>query len=140
MYCYSFPSNLKAVIDRLLPFSTPAQRADENGATYHPTRLKKNIKMLLVSGCGFPNIKGNYDAFIWQCERMFGKIPMILCCEAPLLNIDEAKPVAEPYLAMVSEAGAEYKRTGALSEETETKLQAPMYPPELYRKQAGGQG
>lgn len=139
LYCHSFPSNLKAVIDRLLPLSTPLQHVDENGVTYHPSRIKKDVKMLLVSGCGFPDIKGNYDALIWQCERLFGKIPMILCCEAPLLNIESAKPVAEPYLEMVREAGKEYKRTGTLSDETEKKLQVPMYPPQLYRKEAGGE-
>lgn len=140
LYCYSFPSNLKAVIDRLLPLSTPLQRVNENGVTYHPSRMKNDVKMLLVSGCGFPDIKGNYDALIWQSERLFdGKLPMILCCEAPLLNIESAKPATAPYLRMVCEAGAEYKRTGTLSEETENKLQAPMYPPELYRKSAGGE-
>lgn len=138
LYCYSVPSNLKAVIDRLLPLSTPAQYVDARGRTHHPARHGRYPRMLLIAGSGFPECEGNFDALVLQFRRLFGDdLPMILCVEAPLLNISEAAPVADPYLALAKQAGREFKANGCISEETQQKLDQPMFPPEQYRRMAG---
>lgn len=137
LYCYGMPSGMKAVADRLLPLSNPAQYADAEGRTHHSARSASHARMMLISGCGFPERENNYDALIFQFRRMFGDAsPMILCVEAPLMSIPEAAPVAEPYLELVRKAGAEFAK-GEISEETAEALARPMYPPELYRKTAG---
>ena len=134
LYCYSIPSNCKALLDRLLPLSTPVQYTDENGHTHHPGRAEKFARQMLISGCGFPDREGNYDALIFQFRRMFGAdSPMILCTEAPLLSVPEAAPVAKPYLALVEKAGAEFKTTGTITNETQAALDTPMLPPDEYR-------
>lgn len=139
LYCYGMPAAAKAIVDRLLPLTCPQQETDENGRTYHPTRQKNNTIHMLISGCGFPNISHNYEALLLQFGMMFGQdFPRLLCVEAPLLSIPEAEPVALPYLALARQAGEEFKRTGCISEELHSRLDSPMFPPDEYRKMAGG--
>lgn len=138
LYCYGVPSNCKAVFDRLLPLSTPVQDVDGNGRTRHPVRERVRAKMMLIAGCGFPDRKGNFDALEFQFTRMFGgDCPIIFCVEAPLLSVPEAAPLAERYLALAKRAGSEYTKGGAITKETQARLDAPMFPPERYRAMAG---
>ncbi len=137
LYCYSVPSNCKAIYDRLLPLALPAQNVDEKGRTYHPGREEIRTKVMLISGCGFPDLKNNFEAMEFQFLRMFGEdCPMILCPEAPLLSAESAKAPANAYLASIKKAGAEFKKTGRISDETQTALKTPMIPPEEYRTRA----
>lgn len=134
LYCYSVPSNCKALYDRLLPLGTMEQRVDEAGGTYHPGRQEIRTKIMLISGCGFPNRENNFEAMDFQFSRMFSTdCPRIYCLEAPLLSIEEAKPVAEQYLAYARRAGEEFRATGRIGVETQALLDAPMIPPDVYR-------
>jgi putative NADPH-quinone reductase len=134
LYCYSVPSNCKALYDRLLPLGTHTQQVDEAGATYHPGRHEIHTNIMLISGCGFPNLENNFEALEFQFDRMFSKsCPRIFCQEAPLLGLDDAKSVAEKYLAAVKQAGTEFKATGKISAETHALLDSPMITPEDYR-------
>ena len=136
LYCYSVPSNLKALYDRLIPLGTMEQHVDKEGGTYHPGRQSIQTQIMLISGCGFPNRENNYEAMDFQFNRMFSpSCPRIYCVESPLLGIPEAKPVAEQYLAYARRAGAEFKPTGSISAETQALLDAPMIPPDVYRAQ-----
>lgn len=133
LYCYSFPSNCKVVIDRLLPLSCPTFYTDKEGKTHHHGRGSVHAKMLLISGCGFPERKGNYDGLIFQFGRLFGAdSPMILCTEAPMLSVPAAGQVIGPYFAAVRKAGSEFAETGKISEETQKTLDTPMLPPDVY--------
>lgn len=137
LYCYSVPSNCKALYDRLLPLALPAQNVDEKGRTYHPGREEIHTKVMLISGCGFPDHKNNFEAMKFQFLRMFSEdCPMILCVEAPLLSVESAKPLADAYLESAKKAGAEFKETGAISDGTQEALNTPMLPPEEYRTRA----
>lgn len=136
LYCYSVPSNVKALYDRLIPLGTMEQRVDEQGGTYHPGRQEIRTQIMLISGCGFPNRENNYEAMDFQFDRMFSPTcPRIYCLESPLLGIPEAKPVADQYLEYARRAGAEFKATGKISAETQALLDAPMIPPDVYRAQ-----
>ena len=74
----------------------------------------------------------------FQFKRMFSEdCPMILCVEAPLLSVPEAKPLAERYLSFARKAGGEYKAKGKISPETQALLDAPMLAPEEYRARVG---
>lgn len=138
LYCYGMPSNLKVYIDRLLPLSTPVQEVDEEGNTYHPSREEHEVKMLMISGCGFPNKEGNYDGAIFAFQKMFYNAPIITCVESPMLSVPEAAPLAKEYLEHVRKAGEEYKKTGAISKETQELLDTPMIDPEEYRRICSG--
>ncbi len=139
LYCYSFPANCKALIDRLLPLSSPKQNADKNGSTHHPCRSEKRAQHVLISGCGFPDREGNYDSLIFQFQRLFGKnTPMILCPEAPMFSAPEAAVVTVPYLALVQKAGSEFKTSGKITDETMEDLTHLMIPADEYRKIVNG--
>lgn len=139
LYCYSVPSNCKALYDRLIPLGSHTQNADEQGGTYHPGRQEITTNIMLISGCGFPNRESNFEALEFQFDRMFSKdCPRILCVEAPLLGISEAKPLADQYLSYVRQAGAEFKAAGKISAETQALLDKPMIPPDVYRAQING--
>jgi len=134
LYCYSVPSNIKALYDRLIPLGTKKQLVDDEGGTYHPGRQEITTNIMLICGCGFPNRENNTEAMSFQFDRMFSRdCPRIFTLEAPLLNTPEAKPLADMYLSYARKAGAEYKATGSISAETLALLDAPMLPPELYR-------
>lgn len=138
LYSYSFPSKMKAVIDRLMPLSCPTQVAYSNGEVHHEFRGKFHGTNMLISGCGFPQIEKNYEGMVFQFERGFGATsPRILCMEAPLLGIEQAAPLAQKYLALAREAGSCYASTGLISEELMDQLSQPMFDPDTYRKMAG---
>ena len=139
LYCYSVPSNCKALYDRLIPLGTHTQSVDEAGGTYHPGRQEIKTNIMLISGCGFPNRENNYEAMDFQFDRMFSKeCPRIYCLESPLLGIAEAKPVADIYLEHARKAGEEFRATGRISSETQALLDAPMIPPDVYRARING--
>lgn len=140
LYCYGMPSNLKAYMDRLLPLSTPVQHTDENGQTYHPARQQEHeIKMILISGCGFPDREGNYDGLIFSMNKMFQLDAKIICVEQPMLSIEEAAPVAERYIECAKRAGREYAAEGQISNNTQDELDRPMLDPKVYRKMCSGE-
>lgn len=135
LYCYGMPSGVKAVVDRLLPLGSPQQYVSEDGRTHHPARKERNVSMMLVSGSGFPDREGNFDGLIFQFKRQFGAdAPMILCLESPMMYIEEAAPLAEKYLELAREAGKAYAAEGRIPDELQAKLDAPMMPPDEYRR------
>ena len=92
--------------------------------------VRANPKPALAAAVAVASLAGMYYA---------GKsCPRILCVEAPLLGISEAKPLAEQYLGLVRQAGAEFKVTGKISAETQALLEQPMIPPDVYRAQING--
>ena len=140
LYYFGMPAPLKAVVDRMLPLLTPAQAEDAHGGTYHPARGQRSARFMLISGCGFPNISRNYEGLLFQFAMSFGGegFARILCAESPLLNVPEAAPVAEPYLALVREAGRAFAAEGAIPKSIQCSLDAPMMPPDEYRRMNSG--
>lgn len=139
LYCYGMPGPLKMLIDRVLPLSTREQRVDADGRTYHPSKEEHEIRFMMISGCGFPNIEHNYEGVIFQFGMLFGEdCPRITCAEAPLLSIPDAKPLAEGYIALVRQAGQEYMKNGRISDDTQKRLDTPMFDPDTYRRMSSG--
>jgi len=137
MYFFSLPAPCKVIIDRLFVLAMPAMILGPDGYTTHPERIDRPIPSMLIAGAGFPDREGNFDGLIFQFNRSFGgKRPMILCPESPLLGEESAGEWTAPYLAAVRKAGAEYKRDGGISPETQAILDAPMMDPEIYRENA----
>ena len=94
-------------------------------------------RYVMICGCGFPHAKHNFEGAALSFRLMFGPGSTILTVpESPLFNIAEAKPVTEPYLALVRQAGREYAKTGEISAETREKLGVPMIPEDIYAQTA----
>lgn len=136
LYCYSMPSHLKAVVDRLIPLCRLTMR-EENGRISHEMLFDLSKKKHIVfSGSGFPDWEGNFEGLRIQMINNFGHPLMVFVPETPLLNIPEAAPVAQDLLQKFRLAGEEYALTGTLSSKTVCALQTPMIPKEMYLSQA----
>lgn len=132
LYCYSVPSHLKAVIDRLIPLVKLSMH-EANGRVQHDSLYDLSKKrFVVISGAGFPDWEGNFDGLRLQMKNNFGNPTMIFVPETPLLNIPEAAPLAEPLLRKFRAAGKEYAKNLTLSKETLTLLETPMMPREEY--------
>lgn len=133
LYCYGMPSHLKAVIDRIIPLSKMSMK-EENGIVSHDTLIDLSKKhFAVISGCGFPNWSGNFDAVRIQCRNMFGNNLTTICVpETPMLNEPTAEPLTKPLLEKFAKAGEEYAENLKLSEETVAMLETPMLPNEIY--------
>ena len=132
LYCYSMPSHLKAVVDRLIPLCRLTMR-EENGRISHELLFDLSRKKYIVfSGSGFPNWEGNFEGLRLQMINNFGNPIMVFVPETPLLNIPEAAPVAQMLLEKFRSAGEEFARTDTLLPETIRALETPMIPKETY--------
>ena len=139
LYCYGMPSPLKAVLDRTIPLVKRSMVQEADGTVRHvPLVDFSRIRTLILCGCGFPDWEGNFDGLRAMCRQCFGGPDMVCVPEAPLLNIAEAAPVAEPLLARFELAGEEYAARRSLSPETVAALETPMIPKELYIRRVNG--
>ena len=139
LYCYAMPSHLKALLDRTIPLVKMKMVQDENGTVCHEALADfSRMHTLVICGCGFPDWDGNFDGLRMMCKVCFGNPDMVCVPEAPLLNIPEAAPVAEPLLSRFEKAGEEYAASLALSAETIAALETPMIPKEDYIRSVNG--
>lgn len=134
LYCYAMPSHLKAVLDRTIPL-IKMKMVEVNGRIQHVPLVDFSRKhTLVICGCGFPDWEGNFEGLRIMCENSFGNLTTVFVPEAPLLNLDIAKPVADPLLERFAEAGREYVRELNLSADTIASLEKPMISKEDYLK------
>ena len=133
LYCYGMPSHLKAVLDRTIPLMKMDMVQLSDGRVQHVALADfSKIHTLVLSGCGFPDWEGNFDALKLQCKQCFGNLTMVCVPETPMLNVPQAAPVADPLLDRFEAAGAEYAQNMSLSAETIAGLETPMIPKEVY--------
>lgn len=138
LYCYAMPSHLKAVLDRTIPL-VQMKMVEVDGRIQHvPLVDFSKKKTVVISGCGFPDWEGNFDGLRLMCRNSFGHLTMVCVPETPLLNIEEAKPVADILTAKFTDAGREYAKDGELRESTIAALEEPMIPKEDYLKGVNG--
>ncbi len=139
LYCYGMPSHLKAVLDRTIPLVKMKMVQLPDGTVRHePLADFSKIHTVVISGCGFPNWEGNFDALKLMCKNCFGNLSMVCVPETPMLNVPEAAIVADPLLERFRKAGEEYESTLTLSVETIAELERPMISAEDYIKNVNG--
>ncbi len=139
LYCYGMPSHLKAVLDRTIPLIKMKMTEESDGTVRHEALADfSKIRTLVICGCGFPDWNGNFEALRIQCRNCFRAPDMVCVPEAPLLNVPEAAPAADPLLARFERAGEEYAASGTLSAGTVAELERPMIPKETYLRIVNG--
>ena len=139
LYCYGMPSHLKAVLDRTIPLVKMKMVQQDDGRVQHEALADfSKIHTLVISGCGFPDWEGNFDALRMQCKQCFGNLTMVCVPETPMLNVPQAAVVADPLLRRFEQAGAEYAQSLTLSPETIQELETPMIPKEMYIRIVNG--
>ncbi|MGN0478926.1 MAG: flavodoxin family protein [Hominenteromicrobium sp.] len=141
LYCYGMPAPLKAVMDRMIPLvRMDMVRIGDRIAHVSRYDLDKK-RYLMISGCGFPAFKGNFDPAVAQFRCMFGQDAQAICVpEAPMLNVPDAAPLADPLLAKFEQAGKRFAETGLLTPETIAELETPMIPADTYMEIVNGNG
>lgn len=133
LYGFGVPAPLKALLDRTLPLGSLAMR--KTGERYEHVEQAdfSHLKYVVISGCGFPNAKRNFDALRLQFQLRFPNGVFLLTVpEAPMFSAPEAEPVTAPFLALVQEAGRAYAQLGRVPDELMAKLAVPMIPEETY--------
>ena len=140
LYCYSMPSPLKAVLDRTIPLLKLDMVQSEDGTVQHKELVDfSNIHTVVISGCGFPDWDGNFNALRIMCDNCFHGPDMVCVPETPMLNVPQAAVVADPLLVKFEKAGEEYEKNLSLSPETVAQLETPMIPKEEYIRIVNGE-
>lgn len=141
LYYFSVPGLLKNVIDRQLPMSLPfmSTRQDGYGSGSHDARYDMHGKRhVLISTCGFYSAEGNYDSVTRMFDHILGKenYMTLFCGQGELFRVKELSARTDAYLDVVTSAGEDYARTGAISDENEAQLRTLLYPREVFEKMA----
>lgn len=139
LYGFGVPAPLKALLDRTLPLGSLAIR--KNGDRYEHIEQAdfSHLRYAVISGCGFPNAKHNFDALRMQFQLRFPNgVFLLTVSEAPMFSAPEAAAVTAPFLKLVRQAGQEYALSGTVSNELMAKLAVPMIPEEVYANICNG--
>ena len=125
LYCYGMPAPLKAIVDRILPLSKMTM---------------ENLRYVMISGCGFPNSRQNFEPAVAQFRLLFPSGHTILTVpESPMFNVPQASVVTKPRLELVKEAGRQYAKAGRIDDELMTAICSPMIPEAQYAAIVNGE-
>ena len=133
LYCYGMPASMKALLDRTLPLSNMAMRKVGDRYEHVGQADYSHLRYLMISGCGFPNSRHNFEPAVQQFRLCFPCNHTILTVpESPMFSAPEAEAVTAPRLALVKEAGKQYAETGEIAPELLAQITSPMIPEEQY--------
>jgi FMN-dependent NADH-azoreductase len=129
---------MKNFMDRLIAGADPHVKKDEGGECIHLKRFEKQVKLVVISNCGFPE-----QSHFQVLELLFRRIARNMQCEligeiyrsggavlreAPMI----LRPVISNYKRLLQTAGMEIAEKRRLSGETRQKLERPLIPDEQY--------
>ncbi|MBQ1411315.1 MAG: flavodoxin family protein [Oscillospiraceae bacterium] len=133
LYCYGMPAPLKALLDRTLPLSSMAMQKVGERYEHIGQADFSRLRYLMISGCGFPNSRHNFEPAAAQFRLCFpGGHTIITVPESPMFNAPEAAVVTEPRLALVRQAGKQYAKSGGIDTALLNEICSPMIPEEQY--------
>ncbi len=135
LYYFNMPSQVKCVMDRLLPLLLPFIETAADGSCFHPPRYDLSKKhIVLISTCGFSETASNYAPLLQQFDLVFkdGYTP-ILCAEGELFRVSQVKDRCAEYLQIVKCAGEEYGKTQQISDQTKKQLTEKLLSPEVFK-------
>jgi multimeric flavodoxin WrbA/putative sterol carrier protein len=131
LYNYNVTGLFKVFQDRTLPLLDP-HIIKVGNAHRHPARYEAKRKMVLISNCGFPEIK-HFDGLrkVFRTMEENGYVPLvgeILVSAGELLRQEALRGISEKIFDAVFRAGVEVVRDGRVSKETEEIVQKPVLP------------
>ena len=140
LYCYGMPAPLKAIIDRILPLSKMTMEKVGDRYEHVGQADYSHLKYVMISGCGFPNSRQNFEPAVAQFKLLFPCDHTILTVpESPMFNAPEAAVVTVPRLQQVKEAGRQYAATGAIDPALLSAVCSPMIPEAQYAAIVNGE-
>ena len=125
LYCYGMPAPLKALLDRTLPLSSMAMQKVGERYEHIGQADFSRLRYLMISGCGFPNSRHNFEPAAAQFRLCFPGGHTII-------TVPEAAVVTEPRLALVRQAGKQYAKSGGIDTALLNEICSPMIPEEQY--------
>lgn len=126
LYAYGAPGHVKTLMDRTMSLNQPEMYLKEGMAHYYGYE-DGSKKTVLISSGALPDLKGNFDGLTFEFKRMFGEKTFTICCPASALFSDlNSKPIIAKYLALVEQAGQEYRENFAVSKEIRSELNKPL--------------
>lgn len=123
LYVYSSSGLMKNCLDRSIPLALPFMEEEGGGGTGHPSRYGANVKALLVSPCGFPELD-HFAPLIDSFKRTFSDAYLgeILRPAAELMRVESFKDQYDSYCANLIKAGKEIITDGKISAATNEQL------------------
>lgn len=135
LYAYGMPAPLKAMVDRLLPLTTMEMQRVEESYRHVGQNELSHLRFLMICGCGFPNIRNNFEPAVAQFKKMFpANHTAITISESPMFNSPEAEAVTVPRLELVKKAGKEYAGNFCITDELLKVISTPMIPEDEYAR------
>jgi multimeric flavodoxin WrbA/putative sterol carrier protein len=133
LYGYNVTGLFKVFQDRTLPLLDP-HIIKVGNVHRHPTRFETKRKMVLISNCGFPEVK-HFDGMrkVFHTMEENGYVPLvgeILVPAGELLRHKTFRRLSKIIFEAVFKAGVEVVRDGRVSKETEEIVQKPIFPVE----------
>ena len=133
LYCYGMPAPLKALMDRTLPLSSMAMQKVGDRYEHVGQADFSRLRYLMISGCGFPNSKHNFEPAVAQFRLMFpGGGTVITVPESPMFSAPEAAAVTAPRLELLRKAGKQFAETGKVDPALLSEIGTPMIPETQY--------
>jgi putative NADPH-quinone reductase len=133
LYCYGMPAPLKSLLDRTLPLSSLAMRKTGDRYEHVEQADFSHLRYLMISGCGFPNSRHNFEPAVGQFKLCFpGDHTIITVTESPMFNAPEAAVVTVPRLELIKQAGRQYAEKGEIEALLLAEITSPMIPEDQY--------
>ena len=99
-----------------------------------------HLRYVMISGCGFPNSRQNFEPAVAQFRLLFPSGHTILTVPAsPMFNVPPASVVTKPRLELVKEAGRQYAKTGRIDPDLLSAICSPMIPEAQYAAIVNGE-
>ena len=134
------PAPLKAIIDRILPLSKMTMEKVGDRYEHVGQADYSHLRYVMISGCGFPNSRQNFEPAVAQFKLLFPCDHTILTVpESPMFNAPEAAVVTVPRLQQVKEAGRQYAKTGRIDPDLLSAIYSPMIPEAQYAAIVNGE-
>jgi len=141
LYVFTMTGLMKDFFDRSIPLVDPYMEESKeiSGVTTHPARYKKRRKkMLLISPCGFPEIK-HFEPLV-ATFKYLAKISgtdylgEILKPAAPLFNNEHFHKQLEKMKTLLKEAGKQLIEKEKIDQDILNEIQTGWMDPKDYRK------
>ena len=134
------PAPLKAIVDRILPLSKMTMEKVGDRYEHVGQADYSHLRYVMISGCGFPNSRQNFEPAVAQFRLLFPSGHTILTVpESPLFNVPQASVVTKPRLELVRKAGRQYAEDGVIAPELLSAICSPMIPEAQYAAIVNGE-
>ena len=126
LYFFGMPGTVKVFTDRMLSMlSTYEGQLPVAGTSFHGIRPGvEGKKFIVISTCGYAQTDLVYDPLLGQLDIIcgVGNYTPILCPQGKTMSEPTLDAKIERFLTKFTEAGREFRESGALSAETLQKL------------------